>query len=279
MKRLLFLLLFTGCASLPEGGPGSQVLGLAALAHCHEVGAVPYPNGVVGGEPVGLGDPDQHLVTLLKIHRADRDSVCTGTLISDRVILTAAHCVQGDPDVVAFFHSEDGCPLGQERELARFSKDIVIHPDFDGTPQSLADIALIKLGKPAPKEQMRVRPIGERDEPSSDSLTLIGFGITGETQADSQILRRVNKSYSRELSYKGRAIVVDQRAGTGFCRGDSGAPILAEMYLEPRVLGVNSANVGTAVNSECHTLSLSMDVRKFADWMRENDAKLESPSL
>jgi len=273
-KKLVFYIfgvfLFAGCATTLPLEP------VASLTRCREVKRT--QESIIGGKEVGFGDPDQQLVTMLKIRRGDHESVCTGTLISDRVILTAAHCVAGvDPeDVIPHFVTTEGCPVNQARETTIEVKKSILHKNFDGTPQSLADVALLYLDEDAPKEQLRLPLLKKDEKPSSDKILLIGFGITGETQKDSQVLRRIYKSLKEDVTPRNRALLVNQANGRGgFCRGDSGAPIIAEIWGEPHVMAVNSANIGIQANTECQTMSLAMDALAFSDWIQKYKSELD----
>ena len=68
-------------------------------------------SGIVNGTSVTAQDPDSKRAVLLIIHRGKIVTSCTGTPISDRVILTAGHCLKdvkkGDVDVV--FNSDISC--------------------------------------------------------------------------------------------------------------------------------------------------------------------------
>lgn len=260
-----------GCATSLPLAP------FAGLLQCRDMNSSLDP--IVGGEVVGFGDPDQQLVVMIRSQREEHDEICTGTLISDRVILTAAHCVAGiQPDNIhPQFVTSNGCAVHQVREARADVIRTVIHKKFDGSPKSLADLALIYLADDAPADQQRLAVLESNLKPTSDKLLLIGYGITGETKKDSQTLRRIYKSLKNDITLRPPAVLVNQsNASGGFCRGDSGAPILAEVFGEPKIIAVNSANIGMKPNTECQTMSLAIDTKEFAPWIKQNQKTLES---
>ncbi|MCR9204579.1 MAG: serine protease, partial [Halobacteriovoraceae bacterium] len=83
---------------------------------------------------------------------------CGGVLISNDLILTAAHCVVGtDPKNIRI---KGGSKTGELKRLKRLSRvqEIHIHPDFDPKKVIAHDIALIKL-KRAINNSPLIKPI------------------------------------------------------------------------------------------------------------------------
>jgi MYXO-CTERM domain-containing protein len=214
------LLVAAACGAGPgcvyEGDPGRQ------------------RRAVVGGV-VDEGDPAAVMIGIRRVGCDDLiDTVCSGTLIGPRVVLSAAHCFEqrerrSELEVLAGTSSDD--PAAQVRAVVQ----IELHPDYDEASKS-NDLALLLLDEPLDGIEpaaTAARALLEAD--LGISVRLVGFG-EAETP-DSRGVKRTGTA------------TVDQVAATIFriapgpamtCNGDSGGAVLADLGDGERVVGVTS---------------------------------------
>lgn len=227
-------------------------------------------NRIVGGSEVTPEDPLAKQAVLILTEKPGKTSSCTAVPMSENILMTAAHCVaDAEPaKIKAVFKSEENCHSGSEEKVYVAATRIAVHPDYDRTPQSKADLALIKLSKNIPGDFRTASLYDGKSTLSDDQVVMLGFGITGEDKQDSMILRTTKKSFKTDAFVKGPLIGFNQTGKSGgYCRGDSGAPIFITSGGMLKVIGVNSFNVGKEKNRECHTASFGMYTPYFKNWI------------
>jgi len=148
---------------------------------------------------------------------------CTGTLVDERWIVTAAHCLYGKEgllsagDLSVLFG--DDINLNGYNDAIRFS-DFVLHPQYvDGAFDY--DIAVVELSSPKNGIDFAVlndEPIGQ--DWGGKSLTFVGFGMTDFNVNDSGTKRVTEIPI---VSYD-EMIVYSEHATSNICQGDSGGP-------------------------------------------------------
>jgi hypothetical protein len=130
-----------------------------------ECGTAKINSRIVGGKPA-----DAHAypwTVALKNGLNQSGTYCTGSLISSRHVLTAAHCVQGQNPSDALDLNKFELAFGMHRQsdgaelLLSVSKAPTIHPQFQRLPYTgsmIYDLALIELDQEVPLSQ-RIMPI------------------------------------------------------------------------------------------------------------------------
>jgi len=182
-------------------------------------------------------------------------SFCTGTVVTKRLVVTAAHCLQdvrasGIRFALGSNASTPEAQLGVTR--------IVSHPEYDAK-RLTNDIGVVVLSQDAP-----VTPIEINDTMSSSwvgrALTFVGYGVTnGVGKGGSGVKRAVDivvsEVNSTQFAYE------DARKNT--CFGDSGGPAFAKDAAGDLVLvGVTSYGDRT-----CTQFGVDTRVDAYRTWI------------
>lgn len=175
---------------------------------------------IVGGVPADPALKDETAMIV-----STRGATCTGVVLGERVLLTAAHCVQPAADyaVVVF---EAGTP-----RLIPIDRKAV-HPSFDPnsfeTRRPTPDLALVRLAEPLPAAFRPAALSAEMALPARrTAFTVVGYGVTKDGDGKSAgTLRAVTLP---SIGTTGGIMVrLSDGAAKGGCTGDSGGPVLID---------------------------------------------------
>ncbi len=193
---------------------------------------------------------------------------CTGSVISPKLILTAAHCVADlqASDIKINFSGKSVTSQTQMNPATRINdvstvfetrqvKAIEANPAYDGS--GMHDLALLSLESDAPVTAVPVTLLPEKYlnkvanqttfEGQTKPVLLIGFGLIDENNStETDVIR----STVVPAQFLNNFVVTDQTVGSGGCNGDSGGPAFVQIDGVYFQTGVTHGPHGSS--STCH---------------------------
>ncbi|WP_131194258.1 S1 family peptidase [Lichenihabitans psoromatis] len=203
-----------------------------------------------------------HVVMVLSL-KGRIAGYCSGLVVAQNAVLTAAHCVPSGAAVKVHFRDTSDAPvLLDTAEIRR-------HPGYRAdaikTRERSIDLALIRLPAPLPD---RFRPAIFGGGPSAAIGTryrLAGFGLTREGDATSSgQLRLATVTTRAPLSTLLLWAEDPDHRGLGACTGDSGGPVFAADSDVVVALMVWSAGRGSA---QCGDLTQAIWLSPQKGWI------------
>lgn len=172
-------------------------------------------------------------------------AICTGSVISPRVILTGGHCIFRQETYTFVDKTKSHVYLGSSQRASQFHagaiKKFFVPEKYDPDLSSCyGDVGLIELAEPIPSSIKPVALANDATEmPADTTLTVVGWGrmengmlpsnlmsTTGSVMPTAECKRVHEALFDYELSDDHFCVGVPQDTMQTTCGGDSGGPYL-----------------------------------------------------
>ena len=236
---------------------------------------------IIGGQRIYPGDENSKAALFILSTTQDANGhksqqICTATPISDRVLITAAHCVEDAIVVTAYFNTDITCENGFNIEQGVSVENYSIHPKYNAKRIHSAnpDLALVLLEERIysgyPIYPIYNQKVASTADFNSD-LYLYGYGVIKYEndnivkKTSSGILRHVIVDFNK-LSVEENSIKIKNNGKQGICSGDSGGSGLVLVDGQYQILAINSYGSGTTSDKCAEEGSLIL-VEPYLEWL------------
>lgn len=263
--------------------------------------------GIINGQNVKESDTLSKSVVAL--YTSD-GYLCTGSLYSEDIIITAAHCISKKATIKAIFNLNIDAVLDVEHNeealpYYRNVKRAIVSPKYDKTSDAMdntGDIAVLYFegGLPAGYKPAKLATVEMLDR--GVTATVAGYGVSKvflndiknpkkypqlkEKIQSGQVICDKNMNNCSEIEMDGDGIlkyaeapiqtvgeteVVLNERKAGTCEGDSGGPAYVKVNGEYLLFGATSRGSAT-----CDSLGIYTIIPEYKDWITKAIAVLKS---
>lgn len=180
---------------------------------------------------------------------------CTGSLINNRYVLTAAHClINRDESMIHIVLGESDITSPASSSLYRVNR-LYSHPSFSGVSTMQNDIALIELDRTVVfSERMKPICLPKAGPRYFGTFTIAGWGLLSPAGRQPRVLQEArvlqrSQTYCQAVygssKYSNKDHICANGPTSGVCNGDSGGPLMyssAGKYFQVAIVSYGSSN-------------------------------------
>ena len=256
---------------------GSLILALSLTTACANHAQGPLENAsstenIVHGKNVKTAEGVAQSIVALVSQMEKGQALCTGTILANDIILTAAHCVDENPDrlVIVFKSQVKAATAADVRNADAYTQN----PRWNhATAEGQGDLALIHFQGGLPAGYAPVKLANKNlSLAQGTQILMAGYGVTnGLSSAGAGTLRQTQSSIIGKHSVT--EMITDGHKSS-VCFGDSGGPafvLQGDQYVQWGV-------ANSVMNQACNEASIHTSVMSYETWIRQTAANLRKKS-
>lgn len=232
-----------------------------------------FRSGIIGGED-STGS-EGYAKTVAGLVNVTQGSLCTASILSDSILVTAAHCVDGaaPSDLRVIFGTNF---KGTDRKVQPVVSMIEssIYPIHGNDEKDNGDIAVVRFSGGLPAGFHPATLLTDANALKNGAVVLLaGYGISdGVAHTGAGTLRSVEVTI-QDSQYSKSELLLDQTHGKGACHGDSGGPAYVKVGEKWMLFGVTSRGVNDPRN-DCSVSAAYTSIPFYMTWVKKTAAKL-----
>jgi len=221
---------------------------------------------VIGGEVVTPDSRVYKTTVRLAVDFPAATGKCSGTLIAKDLVVTAAHCVDDNPNFINVYIDGGKQQIRAQKWLAH-PQDDDIFDSHTSIKRPVNDIALVKLSRSVGKGALIAQMPG-RQMALGESLDMVVAGYGRTTPEGGNPFHGLHVAWTiGTMMLAGDGDKTDyqiEMRGTQACNGDSGGPIYSTNTKRLTVMGVTSHG-----NMNCSAGGRAISLRHHIPWLRK----------
>jgi len=254
----------------------ASLLGLAACAPGNGAStSVSKLNaGIIGGQDA-TGN-EEFAKTVVLLYDKAVGAICTASILSDKLLVTAAHCVSSTPTslYVVFGTDVNSTDIIVRRVVTTATTPA--WPTNQDKDLNTGDMAMVGFVGGLPEGFKAAKMLADSSQlKDGETVTLAGYGLSdGVAGTGAGKLRFVDTTI-QQAAYSDSEILMEQSKGKGACHGDSGGPAYIMVNGERLLAGVTSRGVNDPEN-HCNVSAAYTSIAYYQDWITQEAATLST---
>jgi len=254
---------------------------LAGLIAAAPASAANIQTNIIGGNDAAQGQfPFMAFVS--QQLSADEYDLCSGTVIADNVVLTAAHCAQGAAANYRVVTNSVDWTHASQRQVSVVSK-VIVDPNYNPTthdgdaallvlslPTTAPSVAVITAGTLKPGTRAEIAGWGKASSTSDTVQDVLHYA---PTVIQSPVLCGISPVYDSARQLCALDYPDDQ---TSTCNGDSGGPLLITYRQQWVEVGITSYGSSTCATSLPQFFTA---VEPLSSWLEREVAALTRAAM